>query len=116
MRPINNLVHVVSTPSNVITPPIDYDAVGFVNATTDVTQHLPLELRLDEAKQRGLLDRTSNSQLLLLTDAEYEAGLRRITAERPVLRADLRLFATTAVPGTIEPGRLERRSADPHVG
>jgi predicted TPR repeat methyltransferase len=28
MRPINNLVHVVSTPSNVITPPIDYDAVA----------------------------------------------------------------------------------------
>lgn len=89
---------------------------GFVNATTEVTQHLPLELRLDEANERGLLDRTSKSQLLLLTDAEYEAGLRRITAEQPVLRADLRLFATTGVLGTIKPGRLERRSADPHVG
>jgi ubiquinone/menaquinone biosynthesis C-methylase UbiE len=75
------------------------EAAGFVNATTEVTQHLPLELRVDEAKQRGLLDRTSNSQLLLLTDAEYEAGLRRITTEQPVLRADLRLFATTGVLG-----------------
>jgi hypothetical protein len=52
---------------------------------------------VDEAKQRGLLDRTSKSQLLLLTDAEYDAGLRRLAVEQPVLRADLRLFATTAV-------------------
>jgi len=36
---------------------------------------------------------------LLLTDAEYEAGLCRLTAEQPVLRADLRLFATTGVLG-----------------
>jgi ubiquinone/menaquinone biosynthesis C-methylase UbiE len=70
---------------------------GFVNSKTEVAQHLPLELRVDEAKQRGLLDRTSKSQLLLLTDAEYDAGLRRLAVEQPVLRADLRLFATTAV-------------------
>jgi ubiquinone/menaquinone biosynthesis C-methylase UbiE len=74
---------------------------GFVDARTEVTQHLPLELRVNEARRRGLLDRTSNSQLLLLTDAEYEAGLRRIAAEQPVLRADLRLFATTGVAGAI---------------
>ena len=67
-------------------------------------QHLPLELRADDAKQRKLLDRTSKSQLLLLTDAEYDAGLRRITVEQPVLRADLRLFATTGVLGTIPTG------------
>ena len=72
---------------------------GFVSTKTEVAQRLPLELRVDEAKQRGLLDRTSKSQLLLLTDAEYEAGLCRLTAEQPVLRADLRLFATTGVLG-----------------
>ena len=71
----------------------------FVSTKTEVAQHLPLELRVDEAKQRRLLDRTSKSQLLLLTDAEYEAGLCRLTAEQPVLRADLRLFATTGVLG-----------------
>ena len=70
---------------------------GFVSTKTEVAQYLPLELRVDEAKERGLLARTSKSQLLLLTDAEYDAGLRRITAEQPVLRADLRLFATTGV-------------------
>jgi len=74
-------------------------AAGFTDVATELTQHLPLELRMEEAKQRGLLDRTSKSQLLLLTDAEYDAGLRRIMADRPVLRADLRLFATTAVLG-----------------
>src|SRR5262245_34737849 len=72
---------------------------GFVETATDLVQHLPLELGVDEVKRRGLLDRTSNSQLLLLSDAEYDEGLRRLTAERPVLRADLRLFATTGVLG-----------------
>jgi SAM-dependent methyltransferase len=79
-------------------------AAGFADATTEVVQHLPLELRTDEAKQRRLLDRTSKSQLLLLTDAEYDAGLRRITVEQPVLRADLRLFATTGVLGIMPTG------------
>jgi hypothetical protein len=80
-------------------------AAGFVDARTELAQHLPLELPADEVKRRGLLDRTSKSQLLLLlTDAEYEAGLRGITAEQPVLRADLRLFATTGVLGTIPTG------------
>ena len=72
---------------------------GFVSTKTEVAQHLPLELHVDEATQRGLLDRASKSQLLLLTDAEYDAGLRRLTAEQPVLRAGLRLFATTGVLG-----------------
>ena len=73
---------------------------GFVRTATEVAQHLPLEVPVDEAKRRGLLDRTSKSQLLLLSDAEYDAGLRRLTAEQPILRADLRLFATTGVLGT----------------
>ena len=58
---------------------------------------MPLELSFDEAMERGFLDRHSKSQLLLLSDAEYQTGLERLRAERPLLRADLRLYATTAV-------------------
>jgi hypothetical protein len=31
---------------------------------------------------------------MVIGDAEYEAGLERMKREQPVLRADLRLFAT----------------------
>jgi ubiquinone/menaquinone biosynthesis C-methylase UbiE len=72
-------------------------AHGFVDATTEVTQHLPIDMAFDEGMERGLLDRTSKSQLLILSEAEYRAGLERLNAERPRLRADLRLYATTAV-------------------
>jgi hypothetical protein len=33
---------------------------------------------------------------MVISDAEYEAGLERQKAERPEIRADLRVFATTA--------------------
>ncbi len=53
---------------------------------------------------KGLLDKSSTSQLVLLGDAEYEAGIARIRAaadaarergEVLVLRSELRLWATT---------------------
>lgn len=72
------------------------EAAGFVNATTELAQHMPLELPFAEAMQHGLLNRSSNSQLLILSDAEYQEGLRRLEAEQPTLRADLRLYATVA--------------------
>ena len=72
-------------------------SAGFVDATTELTQHLPLDVSFDEGLERGFLDRRSKSQLLLLSDAEYQAGLERLKTERPRLRADLRLYATTAV-------------------
>jgi hypothetical protein len=31
---------------------------------------------------------------MVISDAEYEQGLERLKREQPVLRADLRLFAT----------------------
>lgn len=66
----------------------------FVDVATEVAQHLPVDLPFEEAMERGLVDRTSKSQLLILSDAEYQAGLARLKAERPRLRADLRLYAT----------------------
>jgi hypothetical protein len=72
-------------------------SAGFVDAATELTQHLPIDVSFDEAVERGFLDRRSKSQLLLLSEAEYQTGLERLKAERPRLRADLRLYATTAV-------------------
>lgn len=31
---------------------------------------------------------------MVIADAEYDEGLRRLKAEQPILRTDLRLFAT----------------------
>jgi ubiquinone/menaquinone biosynthesis C-methylase UbiE len=72
-------------------------SAGFVDAATELTQHLPIDVSFDEAVERGFLDRRSKSQLLLLSEAEYQTGLERLTTERPRIRADLRLYATTAV-------------------
>jgi len=72
-------------------------SAGFVDAATELTQHLPIDVSFDEAVERGFLDRRSKSQLLLLSEAEYQTGLERLKTERPRLRADLRLYATTAV-------------------
>lgn len=69
---------------------------GFVGAVTAVTQHLGVDLSFDEAMERGHLDKHSKSQLLLLSEAEYRDGLDRLRAEKPRLRADLRLYATMA--------------------
>ena len=74
-------------------------SAGFVNATSEVVQHLPVDVTFDEGMARGLLERTSKSQLLILSDAEYRAGLERLNTDRPRLRADLRLYATTAKRG-----------------
>jgi SAM-dependent methyltransferase len=67
---------------------------GFSDLTTSVAQHIPAAVPFDLAVERGYVDRRSTSQLMVISDAEYEEGVRRLTAERPVLRADLRLYAT----------------------
>ncbi len=75
-------------------------AAGFSEPVTDVAQHLPGEATYEEARTTGLLDRRSTSQFLVITDDEYAAGLARIEAERPILRANLRLYATSAAKAT----------------
>ena len=71
-------------------------AAGFSRPRTEIVQHLPAERAFDVAVARGHLERHSTSQLMVISDAEYEAGMRRLHEERPTLRADLRLYATVA--------------------
>jgi hypothetical protein len=35
---------------------------------------------------------------MVITDAEYGEGLRKLKAEQPILRTDLRLYATVGWP------------------
>ena len=70
------------------------EAAGFVDAVTEVAQHIPAAIPFEVAVERGVVDRRATSQLMVISDAEYEDGLRRLTAERPILHADLRLYAT----------------------
>ena len=69
-------------------------AAGFIDAHTSIAQHLPAERTFEEAERTGSLVRNSTSQLLVISDEEFESGMRRLREERPVLRADLRLYAT----------------------
>lgn len=79
------------------------EAAGFTEARTEVVQHIPAEVPFELAMERGMLDRHAGSQLMVVSEAEYEAGLHRLLAERPILRSDLRLYATV--------GRLRPYSA-----
>ena len=71
-------------------------AAGFVRAATEVAQHISSVVPFAEATALGRIDRRFTSQLLVISDAEYEDGLARLRAEQPVLHSDLRLFATVA--------------------
>jgi ubiquinone/menaquinone biosynthesis C-methylase UbiE len=70
------------------------EAVGFVGVATNTAQHFPAAIPFDKALERGYLDRRSTSQLLVISDEEYEAGIRRMTSEQPLVCADLRVYAT----------------------
>ena len=70
------------------------EEAGFTSITTEVAQHIPAAVPFEIAREHGYLDRRSTSQLMVISDAEYEAGIRRMENEKPVLRADLRLYAT----------------------
>ena len=76
------------------------EAVGFCGCETRVIQHLPREMTVSEARSAGFLDRTSTSQLMVITDEAYEVGRKRIddvdsaSGGATILRSDLRLYAT----------------------
>ncbi len=72
------------------------EAAGFIEPQTRVTEHMPAERSFEQAEREGLLDRRSTSQLMVISDEEFAEGMRRLRAEQPVLRADLRLYATSA--------------------
>ena len=69
---------------------------GFRQPLTEVAQHFPVDLPFETARRQGFVDRRATSQLMVISDEDYEAGMTRLLTEQPVLRADLRLHATTA--------------------
>ena len=71
-------------------------AAGFRNPATEVAQHVRLEVPFETARHQGYLDRSATSQLMVISDADYEAGMQHLLTEHPVLRASIRLYATTA--------------------
>ena len=79
--------------------------VGFVDCRTEIVQCFPVVASARHAVDRGDVAKTVTSQLAILTDDEYQRGIRQIqvdiiTAERRgqelILLSDLRLYATTA--------------------
>jgi ubiquinone/menaquinone biosynthesis C-methylase UbiE len=67
---------------------------GFVRVSTSLAQHIPAERPFASVLEQGLLERHSTSQLLIIDDVHWKEGLAQLHAEQPVLRADLRLYAT----------------------
>ena len=81
-------------------------AVGFTRCETREVQHIPVQISVSEAARRGFLDRTSTSQLMVISEAEYEEGMKRIgdadadAGGATVLRSDLRVYGTTGWAGS----------------
>jgi SAM-dependent methyltransferase len=78
-------------------------AAGFTRVDTSVATHACMRLDAREALTAGLLDKKSGSELALLSEAEYSAGLQRVEQALAQAEArgcslelmlDLRLFAT----------------------
>ena len=69
---------------------------GLREASTRLAQRMSGTMSLADARARGLLDRRSTSQLMVISDSDFAAGIARVEREQPVLGADLRLYATTA--------------------
>jgi ubiquinone/menaquinone biosynthesis C-methylase UbiE len=70
------------------------DEAGFSELTSSVVQYAPTERPFAVMLEHGHVDRHATSQLMVISDAEYDAGIRRMKAEQPVMRSDLRVFAT----------------------
>lgn len=70
------------------------EAAGFAQTKTEVAQHIGAEVPFERAMARGMVERSATSQLMVVNDEDYQAGLRQLIAEQPVLRSDLRVYAT----------------------
>jgi hypothetical protein len=80
-------------------------AHGFVSASTVEALHMPLQMSARSALETGRLAKTTTSQLTVLTDDEYDEGMRHLMRDIEInethhrsltIGADLRLYATTA--------------------
>jgi ubiquinone/menaquinone biosynthesis C-methylase UbiE len=81
------------------------ESVGFVRCETTEAQRITDSIPVDTAIARGFLDRNFTSQMSVLTEEEYEEGLRRIgdtrrdTAARGqalMLESNIGIYATMA--------------------
>ena len=61
-----------------------------------MAEHFDATISFEAAWKQGFVDRCATSQLMLISDNDYEAGLKRLLTEQPVLRSNVRLYATTA--------------------
>jgi ubiquinone/menaquinone biosynthesis C-methylase UbiE len=76
-------------------------AAGFTHVETTLAEHIRSNHSFESGVELGLLDRQFTSQLMVISDAEYEAGVQRLRSMQPALCADLRLYATVGwVPTT----------------
>jgi SAM-dependent methyltransferase len=71
-------------------------AAGFRRPATEVAEHIAASIPFEAARKQGLIDRYATSQLMLISDDDYAAGVKRLLIEQPVLRSNVRLYATTA--------------------
>ena len=80
-------------------------AYGFVSVSTVEALHMPLQMSAREALEAGRLAKTTTSQLTILTNDEYDEGIRHLMRDIEIseaqykaltIRADLHLYATTA--------------------
>jgi len=74
---------------------------GFADCATREVQHLPASMTVSEAGRRGFLDRAGTSQLMVITDEEFAAGMASLHTPAPgggerIVSADLHVYATTA--------------------
>lgn len=67
---------------------------GFGEVRTELAQHIQAEEPYERAVANGRLEKRSTSQLMILSEEEYEAGCSRLERDRPTLVADLRMYAT----------------------
>jgi ubiquinone/menaquinone biosynthesis C-methylase UbiE len=69
---------------------------GLSQCETHEVQHRPARLTVSEAERRGFLNRTSTSQLMMISEAEYDEGMRRLKRDpNRVVQSDLRIYGTT---------------------
>ena len=80
-------------------------AYGFVGANTVEALHMPLQISARLALETGRLAKTTTSQLAVLTDDEYDEGMKHLMRDIEIneaqhkdfiIAADLHLYATTA--------------------
>lgn len=69
---------------------------GLSRSESHEVQHRPAQLTVSEAERRGFLNRTSTSQLMTISQAEYDEGIKRLKDDPArVLESDLRIYGTT---------------------